>query len=314
MEDRYKIGTSIAYNVNQSKVLLANATTSYYQAIKKYKVDYDNLLQVMGIDPSSGEIVEIAEGVIPLQDYPELAARIERARAVFAEKGEVGQPIFRPDFIQIQQQEQGRLFDRTEVDYWLEMANCLRPDLKVAIKDVAIAQKQVEDRYGEYLPSLQGKVNYGAQPCMFELFPSSHFNNQTFYWGAGIELSWNLFDGFGRERRIAQAKSQKRALECTYQQVLQSTHGEILDTIYAIEEATTELVNSSSNVLLAEQTIQQAAQQLDVGYITIFDYQISVDTLFQAKNNYCRAQYQLLTAYFGLRHAAGVDVWSQENQ
>ena len=51
--------------------------------------------------------------------------------------------------------------------------------------------------------------------------------------------------------------------------------------------------------------VVQAEDQLRVGYITIFDFEIAVDELAEAKMIRDRASYNLLISYYGLLQATG---------
>jgi outer membrane protein TolC len=78
--------------------------------------------------------------------------------------------------------------------------------------------------------------------------------------------------------------------------------------IYQIEESVANYISAQANVALAEQTINLTSQQLDVGYSTIYDCQISYDQFIQALNGKNKARFELIKAYFGLKHASGADL------
>ncbi|MEI8300897.1 MAG: TolC family protein [Chlamydiota bacterium] len=308
MEDRYQIGTSILYNVNQSKVAIANATTHYYEMIKRKKIDMDAMASILGFIPGDVEIA-FAKVEIPLDEIPEIKDKLNQMQALFnAQTVALNEKIFEKDYPCIEERAMKKLFTKAEIILWEEKALKYQPNLKVSETDVQIAGKEVLKRKGEYLPTLSLNVNYGGDPSTVENLPSSRFNNQTMQWGVGLQFNWLLFDGLGRERRIKQARFEKRSKEFKYRQAVQDTYADVRKQIFDIEESVANYVTADANVRLAEQTVTLANDQLGIGYATIYDYQISVDGFIQAVNNKNKARFDLLKAYYGLRHATGIDL------
>jgi outer membrane protein TolC len=292
MARRYQVGEAILYNVNQSKVAVSNALNRYYAAVKQYKVDVDRLLQALGVDPSGQEVV-LTEQAIPLYAVAELAEKLQAEERMFQEIPQMGSH---------------RLYTEEEIAVWEERAEQYRPDLKISDNRMQIAAAGIKKRQGEYLPEVDLVGNYGGEPSPFAFNPSKRIDDQQFHWGVGVVLNWTLFDGGGREHRIKEAKAQWRADRHQYQKSLQEAHAAVRREIYGLEEAIAGTVNAGANVRLAEQTVEQVRQQLDVGYVTIFDYQAAVDSLIQAKYAYHQARYDVIVHYYGLRHASGVDI------
>lgn len=313
MEDRYEIGTSILYNVNQSKVAIANATTHYYEMVKRRKIDMDAMVSILGFIPGDVEVA-FAKVEIPLDEIPEIKDKLNQMQALFnAQTVALNEKIFEKDYPSIEERAMKKLFTKAEITLWEEKALRYQPTLKVSETDVQIAGKEVLKRKGEYLPTLSLNVNYGGSPTPDIYLPSSRFNNQKTQWGAGLQFNWVLFDGLGRERRIKQARFEKRSKEFKYRQAMQDTYADVRKQIFDIEESVANYVTADANVRLAEQTVTLANDQLGIGYATIYDYQISVDGFIQAVNNKNKARFDLLKAYYGLRHATGIDLTKPSN-
>ena len=306
MQGRYDVGEAILFNVNQSKVAIANAMTIYYQASKQYKVDYDRFAEVLGYDPGTVNIA-LEENEIPIFCLPELAEKLDKMEQIFVNDPAANE-IFYPTFPQAEMQRMSQLFSCDEIDVWEEVAQSHRPDLLLSRNTLDIASEKIKSRLGEYFPILSAVANYGGEPTDIVDNLSSRFNNQKFSWGVGIKLNWTLFDGLGRERRIQQARHERNASRFSYEKSLQNAHAEVRRRIFEIEESIASYLTAASNVKLAEMTTELVKQQLDVGYVTIFDYQISINGLFQAKNTQNKARYDLILSYYGLRHASGIDL------
>lgn len=311
MEDRFEIGTSILYNVNQSKVAIANATTQYYEAIKQKKVDLDTLAVALGFDPGDVKIT-MASIDLPVEKIPELHAKLCSLKPILNQSThDLDERIFDEDFEEYPESEQRRmkrLYSKAEIRGFEEKALDYQPSLKVYKNQVKIASKEVSKQIGEYIPKTKFHFNYGGAPTNLIELPSSKFTNQTFQWGVGFSLTWLVFDSLGRERRVRQARFERNAKEFKYRKEMQDVYAKVRKSIFEIEESAANFVTAEANSKLAEQTVKLADDQLEIGYATIFDYQITVDNLIQAVNTKNKSRYELLKAYFSLVHATGEDL------
>ncbi len=306
MEINYNRGTSILLNLNQSKVAVANATAAYYKAIKQLEIDLDYLVTVMGYNP--GEVkLEFATKEIPVSQIPEIASKVERVNKIFEEKQTQGR-IYKPEFPLTEEKLMKNLFSEEEIAWWEKLAFQLRPDLKSKGKEWQIAEEKVKKERGTYWPEVDLQFNYGGYPAGTIFYPSSSFFNQKFYWAAGYSISWLIFDGFGRDHRIRQARYERNAKCCEYKKGVQITYEEVRDQVFSISESVASFVTAQGNVALAEQTLDLANKQLEIGYLTVFDYQIVVDSLIQALFIRDQARFDLIKGYFGLKHASGYDL------
>ena len=280
MQSRYAIGETIIYNVNQSKVALVNATASYYEAIRDLKTDTDQLAYLMGFDPACIE-VKVRGGV---EKVPCLESKM-----ALAEDPGLNQ----------------KFFSEEEIRYYEDLSNKERPEIFKAYNSYKIAVEEINKKKGSYFPSIDLYMNYGAYPAPWTFNARDSFANQSMTWGAGLQLNWLLFDSFGRELSIWKLQAEAKAQNLRYQDILQKVHREVRHQIWNIEEALTQYVYARSNVLLAEEMVEQALDQFKVGYINIFDYEISINELAEARLIRDKASYNLLVSYYGLLQATG---------
>lgn len=306
MESNYKRGTSILLNVNQSKVAVANATSAYYQAVKQLEIDLDYLVTLMGYNP--GEVkLEFASKAIPIGQIPDIADKVASVMKIFEEKQEQGL-IYKTEFPETEERAMKNLFSEAEIISWEKLAFCLRPDLKSKCTEWKIANEVVQKEKGTYLPKINMEINYGGYPSQAAFYPSSDLFNQKYYWAVGFRVNWLIFDGFGRNYKVRQARYERNAKCCEYKKNIQITYEEVRDQIFSISESVASYATAEGNVALAEQTLDLANKQLEIGYITIFDYQIVVDGLIQALYIRDQARFDLIKGYFGLKHASGYDL------
>lgn len=286
MQGKFKIGETIIYNVNQSKVALVNATASYYRAVKDLKDDQDALVQLIGFDPACLSIDVKGDK----QELPPLSSKLLAAEEKVKETDLVIKNAF---------------FTPNEIAYYEELSNKQRPELFKAYNNYKIACEEVNKKKGTYWPTVDLVVNYGGAPAYWCFNATSSFFNQSMTWGTGLTFNWLLFDSFGRELSIYQLEAEAKAQCLKYQDIMQKIHQGVRSQIWGIEEALTQYAYARSNVALAEEMVQQAKDQFDVGYITIFDFEIAVDELAEARMNRDRASYSLLVSYYGLLQATG---------
>lgn len=302
-ESRYEIGTSILLNVNQSQVAVAIATKAYYEAIKNWKIDKDHLATILGFDPGRVNL-EVTAKKIPVEEVPKIREKLHYVRGIFGDKN----AIFSPGFPFTQREAMADLFTAQEIGGWEWTALQYSPLLHSKATDVKIASQELCKRKGEYFPSVDLHANYGGTPSETTEFTSSNFTNQRFQWGIGLQVNWLLFDSLGREHRIRMAKRERCAKKYEYLKEVQLAYQAVRRQIFLIEESIANAVTAESNVKLAEQTLELAKNQLEIGYITIFDYETVVNNLIQAMNTKNEARFELIQGYYGLIHASGVDL------
>lgn len=311
----YKRGTAILLNVNQSQVAMALATRDYYEAVKQYKLDRDAMTALLGFDPGSVEM-QVKEEGIPLQTIPKLRQKLLEVQNLFARKEgdeKAGdEELFHSNFPQAQQVMMQSLFTSEELLYWEQVSLAYHPLLHAKAEEVKIAKQQMLKRIGSYLPTVDLSINYGAIPSGTTEFTSSSFTRQQFQWGVGLQFNWLIWDSFGRQHSIRGARYEKFSKEFNYLKEIQTILKGVRRQIFTIEEAIASFVTEQSSVLLSEQTLSLARQQLAIGYINVFDYQIVINDLIKTVNSRNRASFELIKGYYGLIHASGADFVQKE--
>lgn len=279
----FDIGQAIVYTVNQAEVFVANAYTVYFEMIRNFKVDKDRLALVLGLDPLCVSI-EPADEEIPLQPIALLAEKIHEFHS------------------------SSDLFTLKEICCWEKIADERRPDIRLGRNYLWKARENVHLKQSDYYPDLDLIGNYGGEPAPLADYPKPSFFHQSFSWGVGLQLNWLLFDSLGREARVAKARSEEKAFCFNFKQTVEAAHADVREQIFDIEQSVATYVTSRANVRLAEELLEQARTQLNIGYITVYDFKIAIDALIQARNAMDRSSFGLIASYFGLRHATGVDL------
>lgn len=304
--DNYTRGTTTIYHVNQSKVAAANATARFYDAKKRLKIAQDRLVKVLGMNPGSEEV--LPEKGIPVAEIPEIEVKLQTIEKIFTGMDAVGELLYDHPFPAKELELMQDILSVGEMQFWEECALAQSPLLLDRRNDVAVAQTKVKQAIGEYIPSLEFAANYGGMNTPYFFSPSPHFGDMQFQWSCNLTFNWTLFDGLGRERRIKKARHESQAKSFGLEYAIQETLAQVRAQLFAIEEAVSSYATALGQVKLTSQAIEQAEEELGIGMITIFDYQIAVDNYIEAQNIKNHSRYALITSYYGLRHVSGIDV------
>lgn len=288
---RQKAGKATAFNVNQSKVALTNAHTDYYTSVRDYKAARNHLLRVLGMGPECGEEAEVADQDIPVAEFWMLA---DKLNLLGWEKAQ--------DTIDLPNTE-APLFTCEEKRYWQELALDNNPNILIQDSDVGFQRQTRKSHTAEYYPTLRSFASYGQQ---FVGVPT--FDKQFYSWYGGIQLNWNIFDGLGREHRIAEASFRESSALWNYWRACDDALIDIKNQLDELEQALYSYYSAHASKLLSKTALEQAMDRLKAGMITPLEYRDAAYSYTQARHNSNRAAYELLRGYYALRRIAGIDV------
>ena len=169
---------------------------------------------------------------------------------------------------------------------------------------MSVADQNLSSKQGHYLPEIGGYLRYSYN----DIYLGSHpFGSESYYLSGGVVLTWNLFDSLLREHEIKEARSQRQASRIQYDKEYQNIEVQIRNGLYQLEEAMMGFLSSTQAVFLAEMARGQAGDKLIFGRIPPLEYRDSVNLLLQARNQRNKASYDLISSYYELRYATGVD-------
>ena len=307
LEDKLAIGTTTTFDVNQLQVAVSNASANYYKNMKLLKVDQDSYAKLLGYLPGTIKL-ETSEENIDLETIPLLNEKLSEQRNIFLDNPISNGLFFPKSNPQNQLDFFNTLFDKQEINKWNDIALKFRPDILKAKKKLEIAKKQINKARGKYLPDIAFNFNYGGNPSPPSFYPSDKFNNQHMEWAAGVVLGWNIFDSFKKEFNISAQKAGASAEKSNLNDQIQEAFKEVRDQIFSLESSIATNVSSEGNVMLAKQALIQSEQKLEIGTITIFDYQIALNNYIEALNINFQSLFDVVDSYYLLRHATGIDV------
>jgi outer membrane protein len=97
------------------------------------------------------------------------------------------------------------------VDALLQQAMATRPDVAGKFAEVRAREAELERARADYLPKLSASGTLGKVYREFEsVAPGSRaLYAQPQTWSVGVQLTWELFDGFIRDNRVREAKARR---------------------------------------------------------------------------------------------------------
>jgi outer membrane protein TolC len=300
-------GSSTTYQVNQSKVAVANAITQYYSTLKNYQNAKNSLVDSLGIEPFFEKILQIEETQMPIFLISLIKEKLNLIQEGFLYQYDnfFSTEDMLTKIEQLDQEKKLILFTEKELESYITLAINKRPDLKQQKTGIQIAQQQINQKKGKYLPEISGYIDYAynaAQPG------DKSFFKQPYSIQGGVRLTWTIFDSLLRENKIQEAKAYKTSKCLEYEYVYNTIELDLRNILYRLEETLFAYLSASEAVLLAEQAMQQAKDKLKFGKIPPLDYRETANSLAQAKNHLNQASYSLLINYYQLRYATGEDI------
>jgi len=160
-------------------------------------------------------------------------------------------------------------------------------------KNIAISQFNLKLNKSNYLPSASLLTSYGlnriknenlANPFQVPLINSSGFN-------AGINLSWNLFDGGLTKTRVANAKITLENQEILKQQQLETLHNDLQNVYESYKNSLFVLEAQQQNVKTNQNNFDRTQERYKLGQVSSIEFR-------QAQNNLLNAQTALNNAKF----------------
>jgi outer membrane protein len=133
------------------------------------------------------------------------------------------------------------------VDSLLEQTVSGRPDVAAKFAEVRAREAELQRARADYLPKLSANGTLGKVYREFESLSPGHATlyAQPETWSVGLQLSWDLFDGFTRDNRVSeakalrdQAKADLEALQLASQAEVWTTYGDFQSALAEHQFAT----------------------------------------------------------------------------
>jgi outer membrane protein TolC len=208
----------------------------------------------------------------------------------------------------------------------IETALDRRPDIEQARLAIELRQVQENTVRAEYLPRLSAVANFnytGRVPDDRELTlsdPNDPFAFSTqdrgffedSFWNpafsVGLQLSWNIFNGFQTTARVEQQQVAVRRAEIEYEQARRGVELEVRRALRNLQDARQRIDNQDQNVQRAETNYQFVSQRVQQGVSNQLELREASDQLDQSRLNYLQAVHDYLVARSAFEAAVGIPI------
>ena len=206
-----------------------------------------------------------------------------------------------------------------------------RPDLEQLRTTMALQRLNARVTRTSYLPTLSAFANYsyiGNVPSNrtsvltdpTNPFAFSQQNNGFFsenYWdqafSVGLQLNWQLFDGFQSKNRAQQQQIQAERTGIQYEQQLQNIRQEVSAAMRNLEVARLQILSQERNVDRAQLSYSYAQKRLTEGVSSPLEERNASEQLDQSTLNYLQAVHDFLRAQSAFETAVGMPMARPED-
>jgi outer membrane protein len=192
------------------------------------------------------------------------------------------------------------------VEKSIDRALSQRPDLMQQVEQVRAAGAEIKLAKTAYLPTLTfdgyGGLSHGwAQQG---LNPGYYSPNQE-TWDARLSLTWNLFDGFARESRLARAKADQKQSQAQVDTLRNQVENQVWAAYSTARTALREQRAAAALLAAATESYNAALQSYNYGVRSQIDVVAAQRALATARTADVTARTQLLTGIAALAFQTG---------
>lgn len=188
-----------------------------------------------------------------------------------------------------------------------------RSELKQLEKQVQARKEGVHVAHAGYKPRLEvfgqfearsstlGTVNTNTLERTFDLDPTVRG------FSAGVQLTWDIFDGFSTHGRVVQAKAFREAAKLDLEDKRRDITLEVRAAHSKLQEARETLESSKKVLEQGEESLRLAQARFSVGAGTQLDVLSAQTALTDARTTYAKALYDWNVAVAQLERTTGVN-------
>jgi OMF family outer membrane factor len=166
--------------------------------------------------------------------------------------------------------------------------------LKSEIKTLKLSHLPSFSLYGTY--GTTGYGNYSGTNDFFKTYPIGF---------AGVKMSWLMFSGTTLEHRIFQKKEELKQNTTRIELLNDKQNVQIENAQMQYEVASSNLLNSKSQLTLAETIYSKTLIQQKEGVASLTDILLSDNTQKEAQQNYLSALVDVMKADLELKKVSG---------
>ncbi|MEW6196349.1 MAG: TolC family protein [Bacteroidota bacterium] len=169
----------------------------------------------------------------------------------------------------------------------------------------SLLDKNITIQRADYFPTLAAFGSYAFQA------QDNTFNFKDYLWAesfmVGLNLSYTLFDGFGRSARIEQAIIDKEKVDLTRRKVEEGLKIRIMQAKMSMDEAKKRIDAQTKSLEQADKALKIAQTRYKSGVGTQLELIDTQAAMTIARTNYAQAIYDYLTAKADWENAVSIE-------
>lgn len=173
-------------------------------------------------------------------------------------------------------------------------------------RNLTINEYDIKVSRSGYLPTVGLNGTYGwnlNQSAPSAFFPGT--NNETWNFGLGASLTWNLFDGGGTTVRMKNAKIAYDTQELLLEQIELQVERDIQNALAIYENRLNIFQIQEQNVITNQNNFERSKEQFQLGRITSIEFRQAQINLLNAQTNKNLAKYDAKLAELQLLQLTG---------
>ena len=192
------------------------------------------------------------------------------------------------------------------VETSISRALAQRPDLMQQVEQLRAAGAEIKAAKTAYLPTLSFEGNGGLARIYAQqnLGPGVYSPNQE-TWDAKLSLTWNLFDGFSRESRLAKAKADQKQAAANVDALRDEVENQVWAAYSTARTALRQQKAAAALLAAASESYDAAIQSYNLGVRSQIDVVSAQRALAAARTADVSARTQLLTGVAALAFQTG---------
>jgi outer membrane protein len=192
------------------------------------------------------------------------------------------------------------------VETSIDRALAQRPDLMEQVEQLRAAGAEIKAAKTAYLPtlSIDGSGGLARTYGQQNLAPGVYSPTQE-TWDARLSLTWNLFDGFARENRLARAKADQKQAAAEVDATRDQVENQVWSAYSTARTALRQQKAAAALLAAASESYDAALQSYNFGVRSQIDVVSAQRTLAVARTADVSARTQLLTGIAALAFQTG---------
>jgi outer membrane protein len=175
-----------------------------------------------------------------------------------------------------------------------------RPDLLQIRAEEAAQQQSVAVAKSAFGPRVIAFANWEADN---PTFVSGGGGNS---WTAGVEISFDVFEGGAKRARLAHEQDVQDKLEASREQTTDAIQMQVRRAYYDLDSALQQIRVTRSSIAESQESLRLNQDRYDAGLLTITDLLASEDVARGAQTDYLEALYRYYSGYAYLELASGM--------